>query len=203
MKVLIVFYSRYGHTARLAEAIAAGAREAGAEVALRRVSDLAPPEVIARDPEWTRCREEFAAKYPEPKLEELEEADAVVFGTPTRYGNMSAELKLFIDRTGRQWVQGKLVGKVGSVFCTNSTLHSGNESTLLTMMVPLLHHGMVIVGVPPTVPQTANAGSYYGASATTGTREPGPTAEDLEVARQQGIRVARVTERILRGGGPV
>ena len=199
MKVLIVFYSRYGNTLALAEAIAQGAREAGAEVALRRTPDLASPEVVARDQAWTRCLD-LMKQYPEPRVEELPEYDALVFGCPTRYGNMPAELKLFLDKTGPLWVQGKLVDKVTAVFCTNSTAHSGNESTLLTMMVPLLHHGMLIVGVPPTVPETARAGSYYGATAVTGGGKS-PTADDLAVARALGRRVAQVAGQLHRGRG--
>ena len=200
MKILIVFYSRYGNTAKLAEAIAEGARAVpGAEVNLRRVADLAPAEVIARDVRWTATRQELA-KYPPPTLADLEGADAIIFGTPTRFGNMTAELKSFIDLTGGIWVKGTLVDKVGSVFTTNSTAHSGKESTLLTMMVPLLHHGMVIVGVPQTVPETNVAGSYYGATSTSGPRsEIPPTAADLAVARAQGKRVAEVAGAIVRG----
>ncbi len=200
MKILIVFYSRYGNTAKLAEAIAEGARAVpGAEVNLRRVADLAPAEVIARDVRWTATRQELA-KYPPPTLADLEGADAIIFGTPTRFGNMTAELKSFIDLTGGIWVKGALVDKVGSVFTTNSTPHSGKESTLLTMMVPLLHHGMVIVGVPQTVPETNRAGSYYGSTSTSGPRsEIPPTADDLAVARAQGKRVAEVAGAIVRG----
>ncbi|MEK7280998.1 MAG: NAD(P)H:quinone oxidoreductase [Chloroflexota bacterium] len=200
MRVLIVFFSRNGHTARLAEAIAEGARSVkGADVVLRRVDDLAPAEVIASNAAWKKSHDELTAKYQQPKVEELAEADAIIFGTPTRYGNMAAELKLFIDRTGPQWMQGTFVGKIGSVFCTNSTIHSGNESTLLTMMVPLLHHGMIIVGVPQTVPETATAGSYYGASATTGANPNAPTPDDLKVGHIQGQRVAEITAQLLRG----
>lgn len=200
MKVLIVFYSRYGNTAKLAEAIAEGARSVpGAEVNLRRVADLAPLEVIAKDPRWTATRQELA-KYPPPTMADLEGADAIIFGTPTRFGNMTAELKSFIDLTGGIWVRGALVDKVGSVFTTNGTPHSGKESTLLTMMVPLLHHGMVIVGVAQTVPETNRAGSYYGSTATSGPRsEIPPTADDLAVAMAQGKRVAEVAGAIVRG----
>ena len=201
MKVLIVFYSRYGNTARLAEGIANGARKvAGAEVIMRKVNETAPPQIISRDENWQRAHDEMAQKYPAPTMAELEEADAIIFGSPTRYGNMSAELKLFLDTTGPLWVQGKLIGKVAAVFCTNSTAHSGKESTLLSMMIPLFHHGMIIVGVPQNVPQTATSGSYYGATATCGASgERPPTADDLAVAEAQGQRVAEVTARLLKG----
>jgi len=142
----------------------------------------------------------MAQKYATPSLSDLEEADAVIFGSPTRFGNMSAELKLFLDTTGPLWVQGKMLGKPAAVFCTNSTAHSGKESTLLSMMIPLFHHGMIVVGVPQTIPQTATAGSFYGATATCGpTGEQPPTADDLVVAEALGQRVAEITGQLLRG----
>ena len=201
MKILILFYSRYGSTSKLAEGIADGARSVdGAEVVMRKVRETAPAGVIAKDERWQKAHDEMAEKYPEAILADLEEADAIVFGTPTRFGNMSAELKLFLDTTGSLWVQGKLIGKVASVFCTNSTAHSGKESTLLSMMIPLLHHGMIIVSVPQNVPQTATAGSYYGATATGGGfGELPPTADDLAVANAQGRRVAEVAQQLLKG----
>jgi len=201
MKILIVFYSRYGNTARLAEGVANGARSVeGAEVIMRKVNETAPFQIISRDEKWQRAHDEMAQKYPAPTMAELEEADAIIFGSPTRYGNMSAELKLFLDTTGPLWVQGKLIGKVAAVFCTNSTAHSGKESTLLSMMIPLFHHGMIVVGVPQNVPQTAVAGSYYGATATCGAAgERPPMADDLAVAEAQGRRVAEVTGQLFKG----
>ena len=201
MKILVVFYSRYGNTARLAEGVANGVRKVeGAEVIMRKVNETAPAQIISRDESWQRAYDGMAQKYPAPSMAELEEADAIIFGSPTRFGNMSAELKLFIDTTGTLWVQGKLIGKVAAVFCTNSTAHSGKESTLLSMMIPLFHHGMIIVGVPQSVPQTATAGSYYGATATCGIAgERPPTADDLAVAEALGQRVAEVTGQLLKG----
>ena len=201
MKILIVFYSRYGNTAKLAEAIAEGVRQVeGAEAVMRKVRETAPPLVIARDEKWQQAHDEMAQKYPEATLADLEEADAIIFGSPTRFGNMSAELKLFLDTTGPLWGQGKLIDKVAAVFCTNSTAHSGKESTLLSMMIPLFHHGMIVVGVPQDLPQTATAGSYYGATATCGASgERPPTADDLAVAAAQGRRVAQLTERLKKG----
>jgi NAD(P)H dehydrogenase (quinone) len=202
MKILIVFYSRYGNTARLAEGIANGARKVeGAEVMMRKVNETAPAQIISKDEKWQQAHDEMAQKYQSPTMAELEEADAIIFGSPTRYGNMSAELKLFIDTTGPLWAQGKLIGKVAAVFCTNSTAHSGKESTLLSMMIPLFHHGMIVVGIPQNIAQTATAGSYYGATATCGASgERHPTADDLAVAEALGQRVAEVTRQLLRGG---
>ena len=201
MKILIVFYSRYGSTAKLAEGIANGAHSVeGAEVVMRKVRETAPDAVIAKDDRWQKAHDEMSQKYLQPTLADLDEADAIIFGSPTRFGNMSAELKLFLDTTGPLWVQGKLIGKVTSVFCTNSTAHSGKESTLLSMMIPLLHHGMVLIGVPQNVPQTATAGSYYGATATGGgVGELPPTDDDLAVASAQGRRVAELTRQLLKG----
>jgi NAD(P)H dehydrogenase (quinone) len=201
MKILIVFYSRYGNTARLAEGIAKGARKVeGAEVMMRKINETAPAQIISKDEKWQRAHDEMVRKYQAPTLTELEEADAIIFGSPTRYGNMSAELKLFMDTTGPLWAQGKLISKVAAVFCTNSTAHSGKESTLLSMMIPLFHHGMIVVGVPQNVPQTATAGSYYGATATSGAAaDHPPTADDLAVAEALGQRVAQVTQELLKG----
>jgi NAD(P)H dehydrogenase (quinone) len=201
VRVLIVFYSRYGNTARLAEEVAEGARRVdGTEVVVRRVPEIAPEAVIRRDERWRESHRQLSERYEEATLDDLEVADAVIFGSANRYGNMAAELKLFIDRTGPLWVKGALIGKVGAVFTTNSTAHSGKESTLLTMLIPLLHLGFILVGVPPSVPETAVAGSYYGAAATTGPgADRAPSQEELTVARALGERVAEVTARLLRG----
>lgn len=201
MRVLIVFYSRYGNTARLAEAIAEGChRVEGTEVLLRRVPDLAPDEVVERDERWREAHHDLERRFEPATMEDLEMADAVILGSANRYGNMAAEMKQYLDRTGPLWVKGALIGKVGAVFTTNSTAHSGKESTLLTMLIPLFHLGFILVGVPPSVPETAVAGSYYGACATSG---PGAdlslTDEDTVVARALGERVAEVTQRLMRG----
>lgn len=201
VKLLIVFYSRYGSTAKLAESIAEGAKKVDdTEVIMRKVRETAPESVIKRDKRWYEANLNMSEKYPEPTLSDLENADSIVFGTPTRYGNMSAELKLFLDTTGPLWVSGKLIGKVAAVFCTNSTAHSGKESTLLSMMIPLLHHGMIIVGIPPNIKETVTAGSYYGATYTAGsTGELPPSDEDLKVAEALGIRVAEVAKALQIG----
>lgn len=201
MNIAIVFYSRYGNTAHLAEGIASGAsRVEEADVIIRKVDETAPPHVIARDARWQQAHDEMAQKYPAAALNDLIDADAIILGSPTRYGNMSAELKLFLDLGGPLWVQGTLIGKIGAVFCTNSTAHGGKESTLLSMMLPLLHHGMIIVGVPPNIMQISAAGSYYGATATCGTTGEGPpTREDILIAEALGQRVAEVAQQLFRG----
>ena len=201
MRALVVFYSRYGNTARLADEIAEGCRGVeGTEVAVRRAPELTPPEVIARDERWRDSFRRISDRYEEADLDDLERADAVLIGSSNRFGNMAAELKALLDRAGPLWVRGSLIGRVGGVFTTNSTAHSGKESTLLTMIVPLLHFGMIVVGVPPNVPETAVAGSYYGACATSGpAADQPPTRDALAVARAHGAHVAEVAAQLMRG----
>lgn len=201
MRVLIVFYSKTGNVAKLAEAIAEGARQVeGTEVVLRRVNDLAPPEVINQNEGWKKWHDELSGKYQEPTLDDLVAADAVILGTPTRYGNVSAELKKFIDMTGGLWAQGKLVNKVGSVFTSASSPHGGQELTTFTMLAPLIHLGMVIV-----TPGYADAvmfagGAPYGATSTSGAdADQAPTEQDLAAARFQGKRVAEIATALKVG----
>ncbi|MGC8668514.1 MAG: NAD(P)H:quinone oxidoreductase [Chthonomonadales bacterium] len=199
-RVLVVFYSRTGNVAKLAEAVAEGAASAGAEVRLTRVDDLAPAEVIESMEAWKASREAQRKRYPEARLEDLEWADAILFGSPTRYGNMAAELKLFLDKTGPLWAAGKLANKVGSVFTATATLHGGHEATLLTMLIPLMHLGMILVPPGYTDPVYFQAGSPYGAGAVVGgNADQPPTAQDLAAARHQGRRVAEITARLLAG----
>lgn len=205
MRVLIVFYSKTGNVAQLAEAIAEGARQVeGTDVVLRRVDDLAPPEVINQQEGWKKWHDQLKSKYQAPTVDELVEADAVIFGTPTRYGNVSAELKSFIDLTGALWAQGKLVNKVGSVFTSASTPHGGQELTTFTMLAPLIHHGMVIVTPGYADAAMFAGGAPYGATSTSGPHsDQCPTEQDLAAARFQGRRVAEITAALQRGlAGP-
>lgn len=201
MRVLIVFYSKTGNVAQLAEAIAEGARQVeGAEVVLRRVDDLAPEEVINRQEGWKKWHDKLKGQYQAPKVEELAEADAIVFGTPTRYGNVSAELKQFIDMTGALWAEGKLVNKVGSVFTSASTVHGGQELTTFTMLAPLIHLGMVIVSPGYADAIMFSAGAPYGATSTSGPHaDQCPTEQDLAAARFQGRRVAELATALKQG----
>lgn len=201
MQVLVVFYSRYGNTAMLAEGIAEGVRAVdGAEAVIRRVEDLAPEAVVERDERWRHTRQDLIQKYQVAKLSDLESADAVVLGSANRYGHMAAELKEFLDSSGPIWVARRLENKVGAVFSTTSTEHSGLEAGLLGMMVPLYHFGMIVVGVGPGDLGPSGAGSIYGATAITGpaSNQP-PTEEDMEVARSLGRRVAQLTTWIRQG----
>jgi len=168
MKIMIVYYSAYGHVHRLAEAVADGAREiTGAEIEMRRVPETLPEEVLKRT--GVLEAQQAFAHVPVCVVEELAMADAIIFGTPTRFGNMCGQMRSFLDATGGLWAKGALVGKVGSVFTSSGTQHGGQESTILSFHTTLLHHGMLIVGLPYTFQgQTRNdeitGCSPYGAS---------------------------------------
>eukprot|EP01083_Nonionella_stella_P237104 832099_1 len=171
----------------MAKAIEAGAKEAGAEVKLRQVPETLPDEVIGKLGA-TEAKKAFQ-DVPIATNDDLVEADAIIFGTPTRFGNMAAQMKAFLDATGGLWFGGKLVGKVGSVFTSSAGQHGGQESTILSFHVPLLHHGMVIVGIPPsaggvlTKIDEVQGCSFYGASTIVGTQgERMPSEGELEAA---------------------
>lgn len=195
-KVLIAFYSRSGVTEALANAIAEGARSLGAEVRLRRAREFVSPEVMARAPGWKEAADAMNKKYEAPSEADAEWADAIVFGTPTRFGNASAELKAYIDSLGGLWFQGKLNGKAGAVFGSSSTTHGGNESTLLSLYNPMAHLGLIIVPTGYGDPVMFKAGTPYGASSVSQNKALPPTPEDLEVARYQGRRVAQVAKAL-------
>ncbi len=200
-KVLVVFYSMYGNTAKLAKAVAEGSRQVeNVEVFLRQVEELMPKEVIEANERMKRVKKELA-DIPIATNEDLVEADGIVFGTPTRYGNMSAQMKQFIDKTGNLWAEGKLINKVAGVFTSTSTLHGGQETTIITSMIPLLHHGMIIVGVPYSEQRLFSlefgGGSPYGASSVSGPNaDRSPTENDLEIAKTLGRRVAEIAKKM-------
>ena len=201
MKVLIVYYSTYGHVHKMAEAIAEGVRQVGgAEAVLRRVPETLPADVLAKM--GAVESQKAMAHIPVCTVEELTEADAVIFGTPTRFGNMCGQMRQFLDATGQLWAQGALVGKVGSVFTSTATQHGGQESTLLSFHITLLHHGFVIVGLPYAFQgQMRNdeitGGSPYGATTIAGTSgERQPSENELEGARFQGRHVADIAARL-------
>jgi NAD(P)H dehydrogenase (quinone) len=195
-KVLVLYYSSYGHIERMAEAVADGARSAGAEVDVKRVPELVP-EAVARASHF-----KLDQAAPVAGVDELPDYDAIVFGVPTRFGNMAAQMKNFLDQTGGLWAQGKLVGKVGSVFASTATQHGGQESTILATHTVLLHHGMVLVGLPyawqgQTRVDEITGGSPYGASTIAGgdgSRQP--SANELDGARYQGRHVAQIAARL-------
>lgn len=203
MKVLIAYYSMYGHIHRMAEAVAEGAREvAGAEVVIRRVPETLPADVLEKMGAVEAQKK--MAQVPVCTIEELADADAIIFGTPTRFGNMCGQMRQFLDATGGLWMKGSLVGKVGSVFTSSATQHGGQESTILSFHITLLHQGMVVVGLPYAFQgQMRNdeitGGSPYGASTIAGTQgERSPSENDLAAARYQGKHVASIAARLAR-----
>jgi NAD(P)H dehydrogenase (quinone) len=197
-KVLIAFYSRNSSTEILAKAIAEGALGDGAEVRLRRAREFVGADVMQQAPGWAESASEMNAKYPAPTEEDAEWADAIIFGTPTRFGSIAAELKAYIDRLGGLWFQGKLNGKAGSVFCSTSSKHGGNESTLLSIYAPMAHLGLIIVPTGYADPAMFKAGSPYGATHVSVRDSVKPNEDDLAVARFQGQRVTSVA-KALRG----
>ena len=203
MKVLIVYYSMYGHINRMAEAIAEGAKSVKeAEVVLRRVPETLPQEVLVKMGA-VEAQKKFE-NVPVATVDELAAADAIIFGTPTRFGNMCGQMRQFLDATGGLWAKGALVGKVGSVFTSSATQHGGQESTLLSFHITLLHHGFVVVGLPYSFQgQMRNdeitGGSPYGASTIAGTQgERTPTENELQAARFQGAHVATIASKLFK-----
>jgi len=199
-KVLILYYSAYGHNETMAQAVAAGAREvADTEVTIKRVPELVPEEVARK----SGMKLDQAAPIAAPN--ELAEYDAIIFGTPTRFGNMAAQMRNFMDQTGGLWMKGALIGKVGSVFASSNTQHGGQESTILSFHTTLLHQGMVIVGVPYSCAEQMRTdeitgGSPYGASTIAGSDgKRMPSENELVIARFQGKHVAQIARQLLLG----
>ena len=195
-KVLVLYYSTWGHIEQMAKAVAEGAKSAGATVTVKRVPELAPDEVAKA----AHYKLDQAAPIASPG--ELAEYDAIVIGTPTRYGNMAGQMKNFLDQTGALWAQGRLIGKVGSVFTSTATQHGGQETTITSTHSVLLHHGMVIVGLPYSFQgqmrmDEITGGSPYGASTLAGgdgSRQP--SANELDGARFQGRHVAEIAAKL-------
>jgi NAD(P)H dehydrogenase (quinone) len=192
VNLLIAFYSRGGVTEALALAAAEGAKAAGAEVRLRRVPDIVSEEIKAKVSGWKEHAERMLAAYGSPTIEDALWADAVLFGTPTRFGNVCAELKAFIDSLGGIWSKGALNGKAGGVFGSSGTPHGGNESTLLSLYHPLAHLGFIIVPTGYADASLFKAGSPYGATSVSFNKDAPPTEDDLAVARFQGRRTVQV-----------
>ena len=195
-KVLVLYYSMYGHIEIMANAVAEGARSvAGTAVTIKRVPDLVPEDVARK----AGAKLDQAA--PIATVDELANYDAIIFGAPTRFGNICAQMRNFLDQTGRLWLNGKLIGKVGSVFTSTGTQHGGQETTITSLHTTLLHHGMIIVGVPYSCQEIMNmseitGGSPYGASTLAGgdgSRQP--SANEIKIARFQGSHVAKVAKK--------
>jgi NAD(P)H dehydrogenase (quinone) len=200
-KVLVLYYSTYGHTEQLAQAVAEGARSAGAQVAVKRVPELMPPDVALK-----------AGVKPQPGVdvaapEELANYDAIIVGTPTRFGRVSSQMANFFDQTGGLWMKGALIGKVGGAFVSTASQHGGAETTLFSVLTSLMHHGMITVGLPYSYPglvkmDEVTGGAPYGAStiaAADGSRQP--TENELAGGRFQGHHIAEITAALLRGRG--
>lgn len=203
MKVLVVFYSTYGHVYKMAEAIAEGVKGVdGAEVELRRVPETLPDEVL--EAMGALEAQKAFAHIPVATVDDLASADAIIFGTPTRFGNMTGQMRQFLDATGQLWMQGALVGKVGSVFASSATQHGGQESTILSFHTTLLHQGMVIVGLPYSFQgqmgvDEIKGGSPYGASTIAGSQgERMPSENELTAARFQGKHVATIAAKLAK-----
>lgn len=201
MKILIVYYSMYGHIHRMAEAVAEGARGIQeAEAIMRRVPETLSEAILGKmgalEPQKS------FAHIPVCTVDELASADAIIFGTPTRFGNMCGQMRQFLDATGGLWARDALVGKVGSVFTSSGTQHGGQESTILSFHINLLHYGMIVVGLPysfngQTRMDEITGGSPYGASTIAGGKgERMPSDNELEAARFQGSYVARITKKL-------
>ena len=195
-KVLVLYYSAWGHMEQMAYAAAEGAREAGAEVDVKRVPELVPPDVAKA------AHYKLDQKAPIAKPDDLANYDAIIFGCGTRYGTMASQMRNFIDQTGPLWMKGALVGKVGSAMTSSATQHGGQESTILGFIPTMMHHGMVVVGLPYSWPGQSGVdeirgGSPYGASTITnsdGSRQPGK--DELGGARFQGKHVAEIAAKL-------
>ncbi len=196
-EILVLYYSRTGKVAQLARLVARGVEEVdGVRARLRSVPPVAPVTETSAPPE-----PEDGSPY--ATRDDLRECAGLVMGSPTRFGNMAAPMKFFIDSTAAEWASGTLVGKPAGVFTSTNTMHGGQETTLLTMMLPLLHHGLLIVGLPYTEPalnHTQGGGSPYGASHVGGSKGKNPLSDDERtLARALGRRVADVAARLARG----
>ncbi len=203
MKVLIVFYSTYGHIYKMAETVAEGAKEiTGTEVDIRRVPETLPEDVLEKMGA-VEAQKAFS-HVPVCTVDELAEADAIIFGTPTRFGNMCGQMRQFLDATGSLWADGSLVGKVGSVFVSSATQHGGQESTILSFHITLLHHGFVVVGLPYAFQgqmriDEITGGSPYGASTIVGgDGSRMPSENELAAARFQGKHVAEIAAKLVK-----
>jgi NAD(P)H dehydrogenase (quinone) len=201
MKVKIVFYSMYGHIYRMAEAVAAGAREVdGAEVELFQVPELVPEDVLERSGA-KKAREAFA-HIPVARPNDLADADTVIFGIPARFGNMCAQMRNFFDQTGGLWAKGALIGKVGSVFASTNCQHGGQETTIISSYITLFHHGMVLVGMPYSemrqcITDEVAGGSPYGVTTIAGSDgRRMPSENELAMARFQGRHVATIAKKL-------
>jgi NAD(P)H dehydrogenase (quinone) len=196
-RILVLYYSMYGHVETLAKAVAEGSRSVeGVDAVIKRVPELVPEETARK------AGAKLDQDAPIATVEELPDYDAIIFGTPTRFGNMCAQMRNFLDQTGKHWLSGALIGKIGSVFTSTATQHGGQETTITSFHTTLLHHGMVILGVPYSCQGILNmdeitGGSPYGASTLAGgDNRRQPSANELDIARFQGEHVAKLAKKL-------
>ena len=194
-KVAIIYYSQTGTTYQLAQAVEEGAQAAGAETRLLKVKETAPEDVVKQNEGWARHSGE-TQDVPVTTNDDLEWADAIIFGTPTRYGLPAAQLKNFIDQTGGLWAKGALVNKIGSSFTTTATAHGGQEATILSLNTPFYHWGMIIVSPGYVEPSQFESGNPYGASFTSNNAQLDPDETSRTAARLQGRRVAEIADKL-------
>lgn len=202
-KILILFHTISGHIYEMAKSVAKGAESVkGCEVELKRVPETLSPEIIEKM--GGTAAQKKIEKIPIADPKEIRQYDAIIFGTGTRFGNMTAQMRAFFDATGGLWMSGDLIGKVGSVFTSSATQHGGQESTILSVHTTLLHHGMILVGLPYSFKgqmtlDEISGGSPYGASTITGPKgERTPSKNELEAARFQGEHVAKITQKLFK-----
>jgi NAD(P)H dehydrogenase (quinone) len=200
-KVLVVYYSLYGHIYKMAEAVAEGVREvAGCEAVIKRVPETLPDDVLGKM--GALEAQKGMAHISVATVDELVDADAIIFGTPTRFGNMCGQMRQYLDATGGLWVRGALVGKVGSVFASSATQHGGQESTILSFHITLLHQGMVVVGLPYAfagqmgITEITGCSPYGASTIVGGQGERMPSDNELAGARYQGAHVARIASKL-------
>jgi len=201
-KVLILYYSMYGNNFLMAKAVGEGVVKAGGEAILRTAPELLPQSVIDADKNIQKAKN-MQKDVPVVKLSDLENIDGIILGSPTRFGNMCAQLRNFLDQTGGLWMKGALVDKPAGAFCTTATMHGGQETTLISMMFTLLHHGAIIAGVPYSVPElttTKKGGTPYGPTAVVGVKSDEPPVDsDLKMAQILGERVALFAAKLRKG----
>jgi NAD(P)H dehydrogenase (quinone) len=202
MKILVVYYSMFGNIFELAKHVVEGCKSVeGAEVSLKQVPDLLPPEVIDKNPQIQEAKEK-QKDIPVATPLEIADYDAIIWGTPTRYGNVCAQVRNFIDQTGSLWLKGKLEDKISGVFTSTSSIHGGQETTIVNAMVPLFHLGMIVVGVPYSTPElisSQSGGTPYGPSHVAGIKSDLPITEDeATIAKVFGKRIAEITKRHTR-----
>src|ERR1700688_5022307 len=203
IKVQVIFYSMYGHIYKMAKAVVEGVKQvSGADVSLYQVAELIPDDILEKY--GAKAAKTSFAKVPVAAVDKLAEADAIIFGTPTRFGNMAAQMRNFLDQTGALWGEGALVGKVGSVFASTGTQHGGQETTITSFHSTLLHLGMIIAGVPYSEQRLMNmneitGGTPYGATTMAGADgKRQPSENELKIARFQGKHVAEIATKLAR-----